>query len=97
MDLGGWRTRSVLARYNVTSEHDLADALERVSRYVTERSAETPKVQPLRVEPAQNPHNPPSKSAEDSKRAGSSARNPKWRRPESNRGPRDYETLALAN
>ena len=97
MDLGGWRTRSVLARYNVTSEHDLATALERVSRYVTERAAETPKVQPLRAEPAQNPHNPPSKSAEGEKRAGSSAWNPKWRRPESNRGPRDYETLALAN
>jgi hypothetical protein len=31
MDLGGWRTRSILARYNVTSERDLADALERVS------------------------------------------------------------------
>jgi len=25
MDLGGWRTRSVLARYNVTSERDLAE------------------------------------------------------------------------
>ncbi len=31
MELGGWRTRSVFARYNVTSERDLADALERVS------------------------------------------------------------------
>jgi integrase len=26
MELGGWRTRSVFARYNVTSERDLADA-----------------------------------------------------------------------
>ena len=43
MDLGGWRTRSVLARYNVTSERDLADALERVSLYNAERAAETPK------------------------------------------------------
>jgi len=31
MDPGGWRTRSVLARYNVTSERDLADALDRVA------------------------------------------------------------------
>jgi integrase len=59
MELGGWRTRAVLARYNVTSERDLADALERVSRYVTERAADAPRVQPLRLEPAQNPHNPP--------------------------------------
>ena len=47
MELGGWRTRSVFARYNVTSESDLADAVERVSRYVTERAAEQPKVRPL--------------------------------------------------
>ena len=49
MELGGWRTRSVFARYNVTSESDLADAVERVSRYVTERAAERPKpkVEPL--------------------------------------------------
>ena len=54
MDPGGWRTRSVLARYNVTSERDLADALDRVTRYIAERCAETPKVQPLRAEPAQS-------------------------------------------
>jgi hypothetical protein len=50
MDLGGWRTRSVFARYNV----DLAEALERVGRYVSERAAETLKVQPLRPEPVQS-------------------------------------------
>ena len=92
MDLGGWRTRSVLARYNVTSERDLADALERVTRYVAERSAETPKVEPLRAEPAQNPRNRPSSEGRRAKRAAASARNPEWRRAESNRGPRDYET-----
>jgi hypothetical protein len=54
MDLGGWRPRSVLARYNATSERDLTDAFERVTRYVAERSAETPKVEPLRAEPAQS-------------------------------------------
>ena len=97
MDLGGWRTRSVLASYNVTSEHDLAEALERVCRYVRERAAETPKVQPLRPEPAQNPHNPASGDAVDEVRATVGGGNSEWRRAESNRGPRDYETLALAN
>ena len=53
MELGGWRTRSVFARYNVTSESDLADAVERVSRYVTERGAERPKVRPLAAERAE--------------------------------------------
>jgi len=47
MDLGGWRTRSVFGRYNVTSEKDLADALERVSAYVADRREETPTVVPL--------------------------------------------------
>jgi len=73
MELGGWRTRSVLARYNVTSERDLADALERVSRYVTERAAEAPKVRPLRPEPAQNPHNRASHEAETEPRATANA------------------------
>jgi len=58
MELGGWRTRSVFARYNVTSEADLAAAIERISGYVAERATEAPKVRPLRTEPAQNPHNP---------------------------------------
>lgn len=40
MDLGGWRTRSVLARYNVTSRRDLADAMERMTQYVATRAAE---------------------------------------------------------
>jgi hypothetical protein len=53
MDLGGGHTRSILDRYNVTSEKDLGAALERVSRYVAERAAERPKVRPLRAEPAQ--------------------------------------------
>ena len=47
-------SKSVLDRYNVTSERDLADALEHVTRYNAERSAETPKVEPLRAEPAQS-------------------------------------------
>ncbi len=80
----------VFARYNVTSERDLADALERVSEYVTARASEAPTVTVLRPEPAQNPHNRGSGKA-------ANGRNLQWRRPESNRGPRDYETLALAN
>ena len=56
MELGGWRTRAVPARYNVTSERDLADALERGSRYVAERGSEARTVLPLpeRAKPAQS-------------------------------------------
>ena len=39
--------RSVFARYNVTSESDLADAVERISEYVAEHGAEQPKVEPI--------------------------------------------------
>ncbi len=96
MDPGGWRTRSVLTRYNVTSERDLADALDRVTRYVAERCAETPKVQPLRAEPAQNPHNRAGDEAQADRAKSATSGKAEWRRAESNRGPRDYETLALA-
>ena len=53
MELGGWKTRPVFARYNVTSERDLAETIERISGYVAERGAERPKIRPLR-EPAQS-------------------------------------------
>jgi integrase len=97
MTLGGWRTRSVFARYNVTSERDLADARTRISAYVTDRAAETPTVTPLHPEePAQNPHNRPKGPPPPDARRAVSPRHPKWRRVESNHGPRDYETLALA-
>jgi len=72
MELGGWRTRSVFSRYNVTSERDLADAVERISDYVAARGAERPKVRPLHPgpggsdrEPAQNPHNPATEAPTD--------------------------------
>ena len=85
------------ARLHVTSERDLAHALKRVSEYLTARADEAPSVTVLRPEPAQNPHNRPSNGVEPKAPATASACNPKWRRAESNRGPRDYETLALAN
>src|SRR4030095_14910592 len=76
MELGGWRTRSVFARYNVTSERDLASALERVSQYVSERAHEARRVTPLRTEPAQNPHNRPLRGKEIDDRSGVTARIP---------------------
>ena len=60
--LGGWRTRSVFARYNITSDEDLGEALECVTGYVEKRRTEKPKVRPLRAAPAQNPHNPDPES-----------------------------------
>jgi integrase len=57
MELGGWRTRAVFGRYNITSERDLGEAIERVSGYLAERAADAPKIRPLHGEPAQNPHN----------------------------------------
>ena len=54
MELGGWRTRSMLCRYNVVSETDLANARERVSAYVSTRATEATKITPLNVEPAQS-------------------------------------------
>jgi integrase len=67
MELGGWRTRAVFARYNVTSERDLAEAIARVGKYVEERATEAPKVRPLHHEPPQNRHN---QTARGGSRAG---------------------------
>jgi len=34
MQIGGWKTRSVLDRYNVVSEGDLADAATKLERHL---------------------------------------------------------------
>jgi hypothetical protein len=48
----------MLCRYNVVSETDLANALERVSAYVNQRATEAPKITPIsrrtRTEPGQS-------------------------------------------
>src|SRR5262249_23706038 len=68
MELGGWRTRAIFARYNVTSERDLRDAIERVSDYVAEHAADVPKIRSLHGEPPQNRHN--RVSGEPSRKVG---------------------------
>jgi len=39
LKIGGWKTRTMLDRYNVTSVERLAAALEKGGRYVTDRIA----------------------------------------------------------
>jgi integrase len=48
MEIMGYRTRSMLDRYNIVSGADVAAALERVSDYTATKAAEPPKVVPLR-------------------------------------------------
>ena len=97
MELGGWRTRSMLCRYNVVSESDLANALDRVSHYVAERAQEAARIRPIHGEPAQNPHNRAMVATNGVAAAVLTPRKKRWRRAGSNSRPRDYETLALAN
>jgi integrase len=52
MNFTGHKTRSMFDRYNIVADSDLKSAMNRVSEYVKERAAETPKVIPLRKAPA---------------------------------------------
>jgi integrase len=52
MNFTGHKTRSMFDRYNIVADSDLKSAMNRVSEYVKERAAETPKIIPLRKAPA---------------------------------------------
>ena len=56
------------------------------------RLARQVKTQPI----AMHGHNQASDAMGDETSEDATICNPEWRRAESNRGPRDYETLALA-
>jgi hypothetical protein len=62
MAISGHKTEAVFRRRNITSERDLADALERTTAYLSARRTEAPRVTPL-GEPAQFPHNRPADKA----------------------------------
>ncbi len=55
MAISGHKTRSIFDRYNIVSEDDLADAMERTHAYVEQARREAPRVRPLEVR-AQNAH-----------------------------------------
>jgi integrase len=48
MAISGHLTTSTFQRYNITDDHDLADAMEKVTNYTDRLAAEKPKVVPLR-------------------------------------------------
>jgi integrase len=47
MRITGHLTANMWRRYNITSDDDLENAMDKVSTYVTERTGETPKIVPL--------------------------------------------------
>src|SRR5262249_27607182 len=47
MRIGGWKTKSMFARYNVVDERDLAEAATRLSGFLEEASSVAPTIIPL--------------------------------------------------
>ena len=47
--IGGWKTKSMFARYNVVDERDLTEAGERLAAFLTNAANTQPTVVPLRA------------------------------------------------
>jgi hypothetical protein len=47
--IGGWKTKSMFARYNVVDERDLTEAGERLAAFLTDAANAPPTVVPLRA------------------------------------------------
>jgi hypothetical protein len=56
MKITGHLTNSRWQRYNITSDADLEDAMERVSAYNKARSQEAPRIVPLKKKVGSNPN-----------------------------------------
>jgi len=103
--ISGHRTAATFARYNITDESDLADAIERVGAYVTERRGESPVVEPLRAAAAAQEHGHHTDTRGPSASRARAARSQTAVKPsaeEGNRTPKplraaDFESAASAS